>query len=139
MGLNLGSTAPRIFKALVEATVFGSKVIADHFVNKGLTIDEVIALGGISKKNDYVMQVTADVLNKPIKVASSDQTCALGAAMFAATAADLYDKVETARDNMGSGFSKIYYPREKEVEKYQKLYEKYVDFSEIMEDRLRKL
>ncbi|MFW6270495.1 MAG: ribulokinase, partial [Bacillota bacterium] len=139
MGLNLGTTAPKIFKALVEATVFGSKVIADHFVNKGLTIDEVIAVGGISKKNDFVMQVTADVLNIPIKIASSDQTCALGAAMFAATAADLYDEVEEAVDNMGSGFSKIFYPREDKVEIYQKLYDKYIDFSEIMEDKLRNL
>ncbi|MCX6320492.1 MAG: ribulokinase [Bacteroidia bacterium] len=82
-GLSLGSDAPRIFKALVEATAFGSKMINERFISEGVRIDGVIAIGGVAKKNPFVMQIVADVLNMPIKVASSDQTCALGSAIKA--------------------------------------------------------
>ena len=107
LGLNLGSSAPRVFRSLVEATVFGARMIADHFIKKGLDVEEIIALGGISKKNDFVMQLTSDIHNKPIKVASSEQTCALGAAMFGAVAAGEYKDVKQAQENMGSGFSDL--------------------------------
>ena len=86
-GLTLGSTAPRIFRALVEATAFGSKAIVDRFRNEGVQIDSVIGIGGIALKSPFVMQTLSDVLNMPIKVCKTDQACALGAAMFAATAA----------------------------------------------------
>jgi len=85
-GLGLGSDAPRIFRALVEATAFGAKKIVDRFVEEGVKIKGVIAIGGIPKKSPFVMQVTADVLNMPIKVARADQATALGSAMAAATA-----------------------------------------------------
>ncbi len=86
-GLSLGSDAPRIFKALVEATAFGSKMINERFISEGIRIDGVIAIGGVAKKNPFVMQIVADVLNMPIKVAASDQTCALGSAMAASVVA----------------------------------------------------
>ena len=79
MGLTLGSDAPRIFRALVEATAFGSKKITDRFLSEGVRIEGVIALGGVAKKSPFVMQVMADVLNMSIKVARSEQTVALGA------------------------------------------------------------
>jgi len=84
VGLTLGTTAPKVFRALVEAAAFGAKAINDRFVEEGVAIERVIALGGIAKKNDLVMQTTADVLGMPIEVAASDQACALGAAMFGA-------------------------------------------------------
>ena len=86
-GLSLGSDAPRIFKALVEATAFGSRMINERFISEGARIDGVIAVGGVAKKNPFVMQIVADVLNMPIKVAKSDQTCALGSAMAASVVA----------------------------------------------------
>jgi L-ribulokinase len=86
-GLSLGSDAPRIFRSLVEATAFGSKMINERFISEGVRIDGVIAIGGVAKKNPFVMQIVADVLNMPIKVADSDQTCALGSAMAASVVA----------------------------------------------------
>ncbi|MFC2116852.1 ribulokinase [Bacteroidota bacterium] len=125
LGLKLGSDAPRIFRALVEATVFGSKKIIDRFISEGVRIDAVIALGGVAKKSPFVMQVMADVLNMSIKVARSEQTVALGAAMFASVVAGLYDNVEEAQKGMGAGFDAVYEPNPQNVEKYRVLYEAY--------------
>ena len=124
-GLNLGSSAPAIFKALVESTAFGSRKIVDRFESEGVPIKGVIALGGVAKKSPYAMQVLADVLNRNIEVARSEQACALGAAMFAATAAGIYDTVEQALEKMGSGFEKEYRPDPVKAQRYTALYEKY--------------
>jgi L-ribulokinase len=137
LGLNLGSDAPRIFKALVEATCFGSKKIVDRFLEEGIPIHNVVALGGVAKKSPFVMQVMADVLNMPIKVASSEQTPALGAAMLAATAADIYQSVEDAKNAMGGGFDAEYHPIPENVEKYLPLYEKYSTFGEFIESQTK--
>lgn len=136
-GLKLGTTAPMIFRALVEATAFGARAINDQFIKEGVEIDEVIALGGISQKNDFVMQITADVLNLPIKVATSEQACALGAAMFAATAAGVYSDINTAQAKMNSGFIKTYHPRKEYARVYDKLYQKYLTIGKKMEEHLR--
>ena len=124
-GLNLGSDAPKIFRALVEATAFGARKIVDRFADEGVKIKGVIALGGVAKKAPFVMQVHADVLNMSIKVAGSDQACALGAAMFAATAAGLYPSLEEAQAAMGSGFEREYQPNPENVKKYNTLYQRY--------------
>jgi len=68
---------PQFFRALVEATAFGSKKIIDRFVAEGIPIEGIIALGGVAKKSPFVMQVVADVIDKPILVARSEQACAL--------------------------------------------------------------
>ena len=124
-GLNLGSTAPLIFRALVEATAFGSKAIVDRFLENGIRIDNVIGIGGISLKSPFVMQTLADVLNMPIKVARSEQACAFGASMFAAVVAGIYEKVEDAQKAMGQGFAKEYKPNQENHIAYKALYEKY--------------
>lgn len=72
-GLTLGSTAPEMFRALVEATAFGSRRIVEHMKEQGLHIDSVNAIGGITKKAPFVMQTLADVLNMPIRVLRSEQ------------------------------------------------------------------
>ena len=110
MGLTLGSTAPMIFRALVEATAFGSKAIVDRFISEGVKIDAIIGIGGISKKSPFVMQTLADVLNMPIKVARSEQACAFGAAMFAAVVAGVYPDVAAAQKAMGQGFEQEFQP-----------------------------
>jgi L-ribulokinase len=137
LGLNLGSDAPAIFKALVEATCFGSKKIVDRFIAEGIPIRKVVALGGVAKKSPFVMQVMADVLNMPIKVAKSEQTPALGAAMLAATAAGVYSSVEDAKNAMGGGFDTEYHPVPENVEKYKPLYEKYASFGEFIESQTK--
>lgn len=124
-GLTLGSDAPRIFKALVEATAFGSKAIIDRFISEGVRVDGVIALGGVAKKSSFVMQVLADVLNMPIEVVKSEQTCALGAAMYASVISGVHSDIFEAQKCMGQGIEKIYEPIPDNVVKYQKLYEKY--------------
>ncbi len=131
--INLGSDAPRIFKALVEATCFGSKAIVDRFIAEGVPVKGIIALGGVAKKSTYVMQTMANVLNMPIRIHSSEQTCAAGAAMFAATAAGLYPKVEDAMAAMGQGFEKTYEPQADKVAYYAKRYKMYLELGKANE------
>ena len=130
-GLNLGSSAPRIFRALVEATAFGSKAIADRFVENGVKVDSVVAIGGVAKKSDFVMQTLADVMGMPIKVARSEQSVALGAAMFAAVAAGIYKTTQEAQKAMGQGFEKEYVPNAENVTIYAELYRKYLELGKI--------
>jgi L-ribulokinase len=132
-GLNLGSDAPRIFRALVEATAFGSKAINDRFISEGVRIDGVIALGGVAKKSPFVMQIVADVLNMPIKVARSEQACALGSAMAAAVVAGVYPNTAEAQKKMGGGIETEYHPIPENVEKYKLLYEQYKKFGKLIE------
>jgi L-ribulokinase len=132
-GLNLGSDAPRIFRALVEATAFGSKAINDRFIAEGVRIDGVIALGGVAKKSPFVMQIVADVLNMPIKVARSEQACALGSAMAAAVVAGVYPNTAEAQKKMGGGIETEYHPIPENVEKYKLLYEQYKKFGKLIE------
>jgi L-ribulokinase len=138
-GLTLASTAPRIFRALVEATAFGSRAILERFQREGVRAERVVALGGIAQKSPFVMQVTADVLNVPIQVVASEQACALGAAMFAAVAAGLYPRVTEAQERIGSGFSRTYTPDPQRARAYQGLYERYLALGRALEPLLREL
>ena len=135
-GLTLASSAPLIFRALVEATAYGSKAIVDRFRENGVEINEVIGIGGIALKSPFVMQVMADVLGMPIKVAKSDQACAFGASMFAAVAAGVYSKVEDAQNAMGMGFASEYQPDMKNHELYLELYKQYTAIGKFTEDNL---
>ncbi len=137
-GLNMGSDAPRIFRALVEATAFGSKKIVDRFKDEGVDIKGVIALGGVAKKSPFIMQTVTDVLGMKIKVARSEQACALGAAMFAAVVARIYKKVEDAQDAMGSGFEAEYSPIKANSAKYAKLYARYSSLGGFVEAETKK-
>jgi L-ribulokinase len=133
LGLNLGSTAPSIFRALVESTCFGAKAIVDRFNNEGVRVKGLIGLGGVAKKSPFIMQMMADVMNMPIRIHRSEQTCALGAAMFAATASGIYPKVEEAMAAMGQGFDKEYVPNNTNVELYLKRYLKYQKLGSFIE------
>ncbi|HEU4903980.1 MAG TPA: ribulokinase [Flavisolibacter sp.] len=132
-GLSMGSDAPRIFRALVEATCFGAKAIVDRFVEQGIPVKGLIGLGGVAKKSPFIMQMMSDVMNMPIRIHRSEQTCALGAAMFAATAAGLFPKVEDAMQAMGQGFDAEYYPNEEAVPVYAKRYQHYKSFGAYIE------
>lgn len=135
-GLNLGSDAPRIFKALVDSTAFGAKMIVDRFLDEGIPIHGVIALGGVAKKSPYVMQTVADVLNMPIMVAKSEQACALGSAMAAAVAGGIYSTIAEAQQAMGNGFETEYIPDAARAEKYKAIYEKYKKLGHLLEKEL---
>jgi L-ribulokinase len=134
--LSLGSDAPRIFKALVEATAFGSKMINERFISEGIRIDGVIAIGGVAKKNPFVMQIVSDVLNMPIKVAASEQTVALGSAMAASVVAGIHKDIPAAQKAMGGGFEKEYYPNPERAEKYETLFRKYKELGSFIEKNL---
>ncbi len=132
--ISLATDAPRVFKALVEATCFGAKAIADRFINEGIAIKGLIGLGGVAQKSPYIMQVMADVMDMPIRIHKSEQTCAAGAAMFAATAAGIYAKVEDAMAAMGQGFSRTYYPNQQNTLHYKKRFDQYKNFGSFIEN-----
>ena len=137
-GLNLGSEAPGIFRALVEATAFGSKKIIDRFIGEGIPIEGIIALGGVAKKSPFVMQVVADVINKPILVARSEQACALGSAMAAAVVGGVYDSIAEAQQAMGGGFETEYIPNPVNSQKYNMLYQQYTVYGDLVEQQTLK-
>ena len=137
-GLNLGSEAPGIFRALVEATAFGSKKIIDRFIGEGIPIEGIIALGGVAKKSTFVMQVVADVINKPILVARSEQACALGSAMAAAVVGGVYDSIAEAQQAMGGGFETEYIPNPVNSQKYNMLYQQYTVYGDLVEQQTMK-
>lgn len=124
-GLTLGTTPPMVYRALVEATVFGARAIVERFRAEGVAVDSVGAVGGISRKSPLVMQICADVLNMPIRVAANEQTCALGAAIFAALAAGVHPDYETAVRNMSSGYDRTYAPNAEHAAIYTDLYRRY--------------
>ncbi len=132
-GLSMGTDAPAVLRALIEATAFGAKKISDRFSAEGVPIKGIIALGGVAKKSRLVMQTVADVLETPIKVARSEQACALGAAMFAAVVGGVYQRVEDAQSAMGGGFETEYRPILENSTKYRELYERYTRLGEFVE------
>jgi L-ribulokinase len=133
-GLSLGSDAPKIFRAIVESTCFGAKAIVDRFNQEGVPVKGLIGLGGVAKKSPFIMQMMADTMNMPIRIHSSEQTCALGAAMFAATASGFYPKVEDAMAAMGQGFDAEYTPDPTRVPIYAHRFRKYQELGLFMEE-----
>jgi L-ribulokinase len=131
-GLQLSSDAPKLFKAWVEATCFGAKAIVDRFLDEGVPVKGLIGLGGVARKSPYIMQVMADVMNMPIRIHRSEQTCALGAAMFAATVAGLYPNVEAAMEAMGQGFDATYQPNPARRSVYAARYRQYTALGQFM-------
>ena len=126
-GLTMASTPAGIFKALVEATAFGSKAILERFGEEGIRIKEIVAIGGIANKSPFIMQTMADIIGLPIKVLASTQACALGAAIFAAVAADIYPDIPHAQKAMSPGYSAIYSPDPARQGIYTKLYSRYLE------------
>jgi L-ribulokinase len=124
-GLNLATDAPRIFRAVAESTCFGAKAIVERFEREGVPVKGLIGIGGVARKSSFIMQMMADVMNMPIRIHRSEQTCALGAAMFAATAAGLFNRVEEAMEAMGQGFEVTYQPNEQRAGIYENRYLKY--------------
>ncbi|MDR8392949.1 ribulokinase [Aliifodinibius sp. S!AR15-10] len=137
-GLDLGSDAAKVFKALVEATCFGAKAIVERFRDEDIRIEGIIGLGGVAKKSPFVMQTLANILDMPIKIAKSDQVCARGAAMFAATAAGSFESVSKAKESMGNGFGEVYEPEPDKVQAYEDLYQRYLSLGNFIENRIEK-
>ncbi len=136
-GLKMGSEAPHIFRALVEATAFGARAIIERFKEEGVAVNSVVAIGGISKKSDFVMQTCADVWNCPIEVLESEQSCALGAAIFAAVCGGVYPGVAEAQKVMASSVCKTYTPNAQVTAIYDKRYQQYRALGNFVEGGAR--
>lgn len=135
--LSLGTKAPHIFKALVNAICFGAKKIVDRFEEEGVKIEKVIGIGGVARKSPFIMQTLANVLNMPIVVAASDQAPALGAAIYAAVSAGIYPNVQEASQKMGSDFEAEYFPQADHVEKYAELMDEYQILADFTENNIK--
>lgn len=125
VGQTLHTTAPEVYRALVEATAFGARVIIDRFEEHGVSIKEVINCGGIAEKNPMVIQIHADACNRPMKTSRSAQTCALGSAIFGAVVGGAYKSAETASRKMAGTKPKVYRPKRADAAVYEKLYTLY--------------
>ena len=136
--LNMGTRAPHIFKALVNAICFGSKKILDRFEDEGIEIKSVVGIGGVARKSKFIMQSLANTLNVPIKVAASDQAPALGAAVYAAVAAGIYPDVIEASKTLGSDYEAEYHPQPEHLEEFAGLMERYEVLSQFVEKNISK-
>ena len=129
LGLTLLTKPEEIYRALMEATAYGTKMIIDSFLRHGVEVNELYACGGLPQKNRLLMQIYADVTNLPIKIAASRQTPALGAAMFAAVAAGKdaggYDSIFEAARRMARVQKEVIRPIPENVEIYRQLYQEY--------------
>jgi L-ribulokinase len=133
LGLELGSSPAILYRALVEGACCGARAIVERFLEEGLVVDSLLAVGGIARKSPLVMQICADLLNMPVKVAKSDQVCALGGAMFAAVAGQLHPCIEDAMQRMNSGFDRIYQPLPERVAIYDNIYKRYQRYAKMLE------
>ncbi|HVZ89078.1 MAG TPA: ribulokinase [Polyangia bacterium] len=137
-GLRLGTDAPRLYRSLVEATAFGSRAIVERFRAQGIRIDGAIAIGGVAKKSPFVMQTVADVMNLEVTVTAGDQPVAVGAAMFAATAAGLYSQIGDAQRAMSSGVERVYRPDAERAKRYDGLYKSYRALGAFVQSELER-
>lgn len=126
LGATLGTRPHEIYRAMIEATAFGTRRIIEAFTSQGVAIRRLVGCGGLAKKNPLLMQIYADVTGRPIQVASSEQACALGAAMHGAVAAGLYRDVRQAAQRMARIEAKSYRPNPKHKRVYDSLYSEYL-------------
>jgi len=129
IGMTLTTKPEEIYRTLIEATAFGKNIIIENFEASGVKVEQLYACGGISKKNSMMMQIYADVTNREVFIGSSDQSPALGAAMFGAVAAGSvkggYDTILEATNKMGKVEEKTYKPIPANVNSYKELYKEF--------------
>ena len=126
VGLTLATRPEDIYRALIEATAFGTRVITEQYEAGGLPIHRVMAAGGIARKDPMMMQIYANVLNRPIEVSEATQTGALGSAIYAAVAGGIYASVTEAADRMAAKAERVYVPEAQAVEAYEKMFQRYM-------------
>lgn len=126
IGATLATRAPDIYRALIEATAFGTRVIIESFENSGVPISELVAAGGLPEKNKLLMQIYADVTGREFRIIGSTQGPALGSAMHAAVAAGVYADIQGAAVKMGKLKDEVYRPIPEHQKVYTQLYNEYV-------------
>ncbi len=125
LGMNLATRPPDIYRALIEATAYGTREIIDAFDAQGIPVNELVAAGGLPEKNALLCQIFADVTGRPLKLAGSAQAPALGAAMHAAVAAGIYPDIHAAAEKMGKLKDQIVTPIAENQRQYDKLFAEY--------------
>jgi L-ribulokinase len=129
LGCTLITKPEEIYRALIEATAFGTNMIIETFEKYGVPIKELYACGGIAEKDELMMQIYSDVTNREIRISASTQTVALGSAMFGAVAAGRdkggYDSIFEAAKHMSKVKQEYYKPNTENVKAYKKLYDEY--------------
>ena len=125
IGQTLATRPHEIYRALLEATAFGTRQIIEAFTSQGVIIEELIACGGLASKNPLMLQIYSDVTGRLIKVAASDQASALGAAMYGAVAANVHSDITQASRKMAKVRKKVYRPKTSNKKVYDKLYLEY--------------
>jgi len=125
VGLTLATRPPDIYRALLEATAYGKRVIVDTFERSGVPVSKIVAAGGLPPKNPLLMQIYADVLGRDIHLVRSEQAPALGSAMHAAVAAGAYPDIAAAARAMGGLSDVVYRPDPERVAVYDELYRDY--------------
>ncbi len=126
LGATLGTRPHEIYRALIEATAFGTRKIIEAFTDRGVAIRELMACGGLAQRNPLLLQIYADVTGRPIQVAASEQTCALGAAMHGAVAAGVYPDIHAAARKMVRSSTQTYRPNMAHKAIYERLYVEYI-------------
>ncbi len=125
IGVTLATRAPELYRALIEATAFGTRTIIEAFEGSGLAVNEYVAAGGLPEKNRLIVQIYADVIGRPITQAGSAQAPALGSAMHAAVAAGVYPNIRAAADKMGKIKEQVIQPIPENQKIYDRLYAEY--------------
>lgn len=125
IGLKINTRPEEIYRAIIEGTAFGTRVIIDNYIEHGIEIGGICACGGISLKDEMLMQIYADVMNRQIRVTSTLQTASLGCAVYAAYAARIYPTIAEAAKNMSKPTAKVYYPDPENAKLYDRLYREY--------------
>jgi L-ribulokinase len=125
VGQSLHTTAPEIYRALIEATAFGALRIIERLEEYGIKVDEIVTCGGIAEKSPFTMQIYADICNRPMKISRSAQTCALGAAIFGAVAGGAFPDVPSAQARMTGVKNTVYAPNPANRAIYDQLYATY--------------
>jgi len=125
-----------VYRALIEATAYGTRAIVERFEREGVAVGRIVAIGGVARKSGLVMQIVADVLGSPIDIIGSDQTVALGAAMFASVAAGIYPTIGKAQDAIAPPVERTVSPDPARAAAYSVLYEKYKRLGDFVESTL---
>ena len=136
-GLTLATKPEEIYLALIESVAFGTKAIVEIFENGGINISECLAGGGIAVKNKLLMQIFADVTGKPVKVTDCAQAGAVGSAILAASAAEIFGSMGETVKKLGRPSSTEYVPCAEKTKKYAYAYERYKKFSQLFAKEIK--
>ena len=131
LGMTLRTKPEELYRALIEATAFGTRMIIDTFEDNGVPITGLYAAGGISEKNSMMMQIYSDVTRREIRIAGSPQTPALGSAIFGALAGGCFKTAKDAVKSLGKVKDTVYKPQSENSAVYDRLYAEYKNLHDL--------